>query len=247
MGTTSSYRRLDAKEIVETISLLERRVEERFPGAGLVRVVAELKLVGEESVELNAWTRRANVPIRILSWILAGCIVALIVGVFMRMRLPDLHDMVNFTQFLEAALSAIAFIGATIYFLVTYEQRVKRTRVLKTMHVLRSMAHIVDMHQLTKDPDRYLLKATFTQSSPKRTMTMFELGRYLDYCSDALALVSKVAALHVQGFDDEVVLKSVDEIEDLTGGLSAKIAAKISVLNDIAGRQQGADAAGASG
>jgi hypothetical protein len=243
---TSSYRQLDAGQIVETIALLQRRVEERFPGAGLARVVAELKLVGEESVALNAWTRRANLPIRVLSWILAVCIVVLIVAVFMRMRLPDLRDMVNFTQFLEAALSAVAFIGASIYFLITYEVRVKRARILRVMHVLRSMAHIVDMHQLTKDPDRYLLKATFTQSSPKRTMTMFELGRYLDYCCDALALVSKVAALHVQGFDDEVVLKAIDEIEDLTGGLSAKIAQKITVLNDISGRQQGLDSQSAA-
>jgi hypothetical protein len=92
------------------------------------------------------------------------------------------------------------------------------------------------MHQLTKDPDRYLLKATFTESSPKRTMTLFELGRYLDYCCDALALISKVAALYVQGFQDEGVLEAVDDIEDLTSGLTGKIAQKITVLNDIATR-----------
>ena len=76
-------------------------------------------------------------------------------------------------------------------------------------------------------------------SSPKRTMSMFELGRYLDYCCDALSLVSKVAALHVEGFDDEAVLKAVDDIEELSGGLSAKIGQKITVLNDIATRKGG--------
>src|ERR1044071_8778801 len=95
-------------------------------------------------------------------------------------------------------------------------ERVKRNRILRAIHELRSIAHIVDMHQLTKDPDRYLLKATFTESSPKRTMTLFELGRYFDYCRDALALISKVAAMYVEGFFDEVALEAVDEIEALT-------------------------------
>jgi hypothetical protein len=234
------YRELDPGMIVETVALLQRRIHERFPNAGLCNVIAELKTVAEESVARTNWTRRPNTPIRILSVILSACIVALIAGFLLRMRVPEMHDMVNFTQFLEAALSAIAFIGAAIYFLITYESRVKRQRVLRALHELRSMAHILDMHQLTKDPDRYLLNATFTESSPKRTMTSFELGRYLDYCCDGLSLISKVAALYVQGFEDEVVLEAVDEIEGLTSGLSGKISQKISVLNDIGKRNEAA-------
>jgi hypothetical protein len=232
----ATYRQLDPARIVETIGLLQRRIEERFPSAGLSNVIAELKKVAEESVGRAEWARRPNIPIRILSWFLAACIVALIVGFFMKMRFPEMHDMVAFTQFLEAALSAIGIIGAAIFFLLTYENRVKRNRLLRDLHQLRSLAHIVDMHQLTKDPDRYLLKATFTESSPKRTMTLFELGRYLDYCCDALALISKVAALYLQGFQDRGVLEAVDEIEHLTSGLTGKIAQKITVLNDIATR-----------
>jgi hypothetical protein len=231
-----TYRQLDPAQIVETIGLLQRRIHERFPSAGLASVIAELKKVAEESVTRSEWARRPNIPIRILSWLLAGCIIALVIGFVLKLRIPEMHDMVVFTQFLEAALSAIGIIGAAIFFLLTYENRVKRNRLLRDLHQLRSLAHIVDMHQLTKDPDRYLLKATFTESSPKRTMTLFELGRYLDYCCDGLALISKVAALYVQGFQDEGVLEAVDDIEDLTSGLTGKIAQKITVLNDIATR-----------
>ena len=67
-------------------------------------------------------------------------------------------------------------------------------------------------------------------------MTPFELGRYLDYCCDGLSLISKVSALYVQGFQDEVVLEAVDEIETLTSGLTGKISQKIAVLNDITSR-----------
>jgi hypothetical protein len=231
-----SYRQLDAARIIETIGLLQRRIHERFPSAGLSNVIAELKKVAEESATRTEWASRPNIPIRLLTHLLTTCIFAIMFGFFVKMQLPETHDMIVFTQFLEAALSAVGIIGAAIFFLLTYENRIKRNRLLKDLHQLRSLAHIVDMHQLTKDPDRYLLKATFTESSPKRTMTLFELGRYLDYCCDGLALTSKVAALYVQGFQDEGVMKAVDDIEDLTSGLTAKIAQKITVLNDIAMR-----------
>jgi len=64
-------------------------------------------------------------------------------------------------------------------------------------------------------------------------MTPFELNRYLDYCSDALALISKIAALYVQGFQDPVLLDAVDDVEDLTAGFSRKIWQKITILENL--------------
>jgi len=37
-------------------------------------------------------------------------------------------------------------------------------------------------------------------------MTHFELTRYLDYCSEMLALISKIAAIYVQRSHDPVTL-----------------------------------------
>ena len=62
-------------------------------------------------------------------------------------------------------------------------------------------------------------------------MTDFELSRYLNYCSEMLSLIGKVAALYVQRFDDPVALSAVNEMEDLTTGLSRKIWQKIMILN----------------
>ena len=89
------------------------------------------------------------------------------------------------------------------------------------LHELRSLTHIVDMHQLTKDP------ALLTSDGE---MSPAELGRYLDFCSDMLSLISKVAALMVQHLNDDVVLAAVNEIETLTTGLSGKIWQKITLL-----------------
>ena len=44
-------------------------------------------------------------------------------------------------------------VGAGVFFLMTLETRVKRRRALEAIRELRAIAHIVDMHQLTKDPE----------------------------------------------------------------------------------------------
>jgi hypothetical protein len=67
-------------------------------------------------------------------------------------------------------------------------------------------------------------------------MTNFELNRYLDYCSEMLALSGKVAALYAQDFEDADVVAAVNDIEDLTSGLSRKIWQKIMILHEQEGR-----------
>lgn len=98
----------------------------------------------------------------------------------------------------------------------------------------RSLVRIVDMHQLTKDPDTVLRERKVTASSPTRALTPFELGRYLDYCSELLSVTSKVAALYAQQLEDPVILDAVNEVESLTVGLSAKIWQKLVILGNTA-------------
>jgi hypothetical protein len=65
-------------------------------------------------------------------------------------------------------------------------------------------------------------------------MSVYEIMRYLDYCSEMLSLTGKVAALYAQNFRDGVVLSSViNEIENLTTGLSRKIWQKIMILHRL--------------
>lgn len=92
------------------------------------------------------------------------------------------------------------------------------------------------MHQLTKGPEHALRAVASTASSPVRTLTRPQLARYLDYCSELLALTSKLAALHAQHLHDPVVLDAVNDIETLTADLSRKIWQKITIL-DMAGER----------
>lgn len=131
-------------------------------------------------------------------------------------------------QVADAAFNSIVVIGAALLFLVTVESRVKRHRVLKALHELRSLAHVVDMHQLRKDPAAIL--GTPTRSSPRRELSQEELARYLDYCCEMLSLIGKIAALYAQKLHDTNVVAAVNEIELLTTGLSRKIWQKMVLL-----------------
>ena len=131
----------------------------------------------------------------------------------------------------ESAINDIAFAGIAIFFLVSLPGRQRRRQAgLALLHQLRSLAHVIDMHQLTKDPDR-LLAAPPTAASRRSDLAAPELGRYLVYCSELLALVGKTAALCAQEVTDDVVLDRVSEIETLTSDMSRKIWQKVSLLH----------------
>lgn len=226
------YRSLNPAFIVETIGRLRDRIQERFPDSGLNKVAAELQQIGDESVARGDWIARPLVPLRIGIGLLVVLIAAVLVLAVGNLRLPmGLQSVGEFVQTVESGVNDLVFVGIAIFFLITIEVRIKRRRALKALHELRALAHIIDMHQLTKDPHIILNPDSATKSSPRRTMTDFELSRYLDYCSEMLSLTGKIAALYVQRFDDPVVLGAVDEIEDLTTGLSRKVWQKIMIIN----------------
>jgi hypothetical protein len=228
------YRSLDAARVIETADRLARRIRERFPDANLGRVAEELARIVKDSHERAVGLTRPNLPLR------AGTAI-LIVGVVLLVSLAMPNLRVSWRvqagseliQALGSLCEALIVIGGGIAFLVTLESRIKRGRALSMIHELRALAHIVDMHQLTKDPSDMLARGPRTASSPQRTMTDFELQRYLDYSSEMLAVISKVGALYAQHLADPVVLAAVDEVEDLTSGLSRKIWQKISMLNQL--------------
>jgi len=226
------YRTLNPDHIIQTIGQLHDRIQERFPGSGLSKVAAELQQISDEAVARAAWISKPLLPLRIGIGALVALLAAIVLVALANLNITKLWEsFADFVQAVEAGINDIVFIGIAIFFLVTLEARIKRKRALKAIHELRALAHIIDMHQLTKDPEVILRGGPATRSSPKRTMTTFEMSRYLDYCSEMLSLIGKVAALYVQRFDDPVALSAVDEIEDLTTGLSRKVWQKIMLIN----------------
>lgn len=228
------YRSLDAEKIVETVRRLRNRIKERFPTASLGQVADELLSVAEKSAVKAEEITKPLLPLRITIGLLVASFLAIMVKIVLTLKISTQIDRFSeLLQAMDAALNTVILIGGAILFFFTFEVRIKRTRALKLIHELRSLAHIVDMHQLTKDPETIEGLGPLTASSPKRSMTRFELSRYLDYCSEMSSLIGKIAALYVQKYDDPVVLGAVDQIEDLTNSLSRKAWQKIMINNQL--------------
>lgn len=234
--THSSFRLLDPTHILGTLAQLRRRIEERFPGSGLSGVARDLESLGADCAREATLLAAPNWPLRAIAALLL-LLGLVIVGTVLSTLWPGntrFDSLGEFVQAIDSAVNDAVFLGIAIWFFLTIEGRLKRRTALRSIHQLRSVAHIVDMHQLTKDPERLMSPQPDTDSSPKRVMTSDQLGRYLDYCSEMLSLTSKLAALYVQHFDDSVVLQSVNELESLTNGLSRKIWQKITILEAAA-------------
>ncbi len=223
-------------EIIETVAKLQQRIGERFPESGLAGLCGQLLDVSNHAAQRTAVIAKPILWIRGFGYALALALLAILVTLLVLgiqtfgLKKNDL-DVADFIQTFDAAASGCIFVSAAIYFLISLEKRIKRRRALAAVHELRSIAHIIDMHQLTKDPERMLRNWQATENSPRQTMTPFLLSRYLDYCTEMLSLTGKIAALYVERFDDDVAVDAVREVEQLTTGLSRKIWQKIIILN----------------
>ena len=228
------YKNLNADKIVASTNMLCNRIQERFSNRGISKVCVELNQLAQDSCERAEQIGRPYWQLRVGIMILVG-LLAFVVGILF-FEVEVVVGTIDFVQFLEAinnGVNDILLLGAGIYFLFSLETRLKRQRALEALHELRSLAHVIDMHQLTKDPERILTRWVKTYSSPTDVMTVFELSRYLDYCSEMLSVIGKIAALYVQDFHDSVALSAVTEIENLTNGLSRKIWQKIMILHTM--------------
>jgi len=228
------YRQLNSEKIVLTTERLCQRVAARFPDSGLSRVSGELLQVAQRAAATSRWLARPNIPVRCGVIFCIGLLALAVLGTVLTLDLElAFRSIAEFVQAIESAINDLVFIAVAIFFLRGWETRRKRGRALKAIHELRSLAHVIDMHQLTKDPEMTTRTVPTTEFSPTRTLSAFELARYLDYCSEMLSIISKIAAVYVQRFDDHVTVSAVNDIEDLTTGLARKIWQKIMILDRL--------------
>lgn len=228
------YRSLDAMGLISAVTLLHQRICRKFPDSGLSKVAGELLTISQEAATRAALAERPHIPLRIGTGALLFLALSWLIWVVAHMKLRlAVGSVFDLLQGLESSINVVLLAAAGIWSLVSLEARIKRTAALQMLHELRVLAHLVDMHQLTKDP-----KCLFTDEAeipqPGSPLTTQQLAQYLDYCSDMLSLTGKIAALYAQYFDDRVVLQAIDEVENLTTSLSRKIWQKIMILHEIA-------------
>jgi hypothetical protein len=229
--------RLDPTRILETSRRLEARVKERFPDRGLAQIATEIVALTER---ITAETLVLTQPIwalRLLTGaiVLAGTAVFIWVGSLVPLNQFG-REAIASVQTIEAAINTALLAALGLVALVRLEARIKRRRVARGLHELRSVIHVIDMHQLTKDPVTLSPGYVPTAASPEHDLTAPQLLRYLDYASELLAVTGKLAALYAQAVPDEGVADAVNDIEMLGSNLSRKVWQKIMIVETAMAR-----------
>ncbi len=230
------YRTLNPQMIVATLDRLQARIHERFPQAGLGRVCGELCEISRrahrrvEKIERPAYVLRTVIAL----FVAAGLTLLAYVAHMLFMMQKASNDLFSTIQAVDASFNIVVLTGASIYFLASLEERMKRWRTLKALNELRSIVHVIDMHQLTKDP--MMMDGPRTAASPERHMSPFELTRYLDYCAEMLSLTAKIAAMYSQSSSDGIVIEAVSDLTTQTTDLSANVWQKIALVHATAAR-----------
>jgi hypothetical protein len=217
--------------LLETIGKIGERISERFPDSGLSRVAAEIVQITREALVRAEIIRKPNL------WLRAGLVILLLIALagivaYAEARSDRAPIMQTVLQFMDAAKGSAAILTAAALFLLTLENRLKRRRALQAVHELRAMAHIIDMHQLAKDPDLFGHPTKAIVVSRKE-MDADAMAHYLHFCTELLAVVSKIGQLYVQDFPDAAAQSAVDQFESLATGLSNKIWQKLMILDRV--------------
>lgn len=154
-----------------TLAQLQARIDARFPESGLAQVAADLVHVGRDTRARAEALSKPYFGLRLLTLlVVAGAVGAQIYAASLvdwrdAAGLVGRADALSLSQGVDAAVNLLVLGGAATFFLMSLEQRWKRRRVQRALHELRSFAHVIDMHQLTKDPTLLLSRGPATPAS----------------------------------------------------------------------------------
>ncbi len=230
--SSSSFQRLDGQAVRRSAATLEHRIASRFPDRTLWEVCREVVGIVDEINAGTGISRRRVRLARLLSR-LGVVVILLFLGAAIVLAARDLADErdllgpLDMLPLLETIINDLVFGGIAVFFLLRIPERMERARVLRILHRLRSLAHVIDMHQLTKVPERLERDA---REDGGLDLDRTELTRYLDFCTEMLSLVGKSAALFAEHTTDGDVLDAVEGIEALTSDMARKVWQKIGII-----------------
>jgi hypothetical protein len=225
---------LAAGHVGATVAQLERRIHARFGERGLTKAVRDLGqlvvLVQTEAGQSHARLRRTTLAARTTSITIIAATLFVLVFSLRSAVIEGLERDADWVGLVESVINDLVFAAIAVLFLWAMPERLERRSLLRLLHRLRSLAHVIDMHQLSKDPEQVSATYVPTSESVRHGLDADQLYHYLDYCSEMLSLTAKTAALCGEHTSDGVVLETISTIETLTTELSNKIWQKISLL-----------------
>src|ERR1051325_63981 len=131
-----SSQTLDAAKIVETLRTLERRISQRFPDAGLASVCRDLIAIGERTQHNAEAIAAANWPLRIIVYlaVAAGLVGLGFIAWALKVQVGS-TEVFSFFQGVDALMNLTVLVGAALLFATTLDDRIKRRRSLRELHV----------------------------------------------------------------------------------------------------------------
>ena len=234
-----AYEKLEADAVLATAQRLQARIGARFPDRNLGRVAERLVTVAsdvERAAARSTWVKALRVAGLVLIVAIVALSAASVVAAIVELA-RSAGSTLAWLSAVETIVSDVVYAGIAVVFLWVLPSHLERRRILGELHRLRSLAHVIDMHQLTKDPERYAPSFQETSQSVQLTLTPLEMANYLDYCSELLSLVSKTAAVYAERSTDPAMLATISDIENLTNGMARKIWQKLGLIPGVGGRR----------
>ena len=232
------YERLDADAVLATAQRLQARIGARFPERNLTKVAERLVAIASD-VERAAARSRPVRLLRVAALVLIGILILITLVSLVAVVFELITKSGSALDWLSAVNTLIGdavYVGLAVIFLWVLPSHLERRRILGELHSLRSLAHVIDMHQLTKDPERFADAFRPTAQTVEVGLSPIAMASYLDYCSELLALVAKTAAVYAERSTDPAVLATISDIENLTNGMARKIWQKLGLVPGVGAR-----------
>jgi hypothetical protein len=241
MDKMPTYRRLEPDKIIATIDSLQQRIAANLGERGLTRICRELATVARDAKRRVIRLRRPNWWLRLvpvmatalfayLTWVMTHNIDELLTN-FDKETASEFEKLFEALKQLKREIALpvaltlpLPLVVGMFVFIWTLEGRWKRHRALRYLHELRSIIHVIDMHQLTKDPHH------ISDGSDPDHVSGDKLLRYLDYCSELLSISGKIAALYAESSHDPLIIETVNDLGQITSNLGNKIWQKLNTV-----------------
>jgi len=213
---------------METAENLASDIGEKLPGSSLAGLAVELAQIAHATVERARQARNPIYAIRVVS-LLAIC--ASLLGLWY--LLDHIHTRWEFgtiTEVFEAAdagFNLLVLLAGALWFLITFENRIKRKRALESIEELREFIHVIDVTQLFYTPLVYS-----PDPAAARTSVTFDYTYFL-YCTQMLAVISNLAPLYTRGAAGDSILRAASEVEMLANAITAKLLSKAESVRQV--------------
>ncbi|HZV20207.1 MAG TPA: hypothetical protein VE986_01540, partial [Hyphomicrobiales bacterium] len=156
-------KRLQGKNLFEAAIELSERISGEFPARGLTQEARELAKDAKSFVaEAESLSRKgaSYYAIRVLValgfglWIGTTSLVLLRIWSLVQKK-PESLDLFQSMQGIDAGIHIAVSAALAIFFTATLERRRKRRIAFNGLNSLLNFAHVVDSHQIDKDPTAF--------------------------------------------------------------------------------------------